>query len=296
VSTLTTNVEPDLLAYLARIQYIHNPLAGEDGEGEDGGGGRNCLEPSLQVLQALHKAHMLSVPFENLSIHYGEPIQLHEEWLYDKIVRRHRGGFCYELNGLFAQLLRQLGFVVMLLSAGVAQEGGGYSPEFDHLTLLVRQLEGSDWLADVGFGDSFLRPLRLQADVEQEGADGRLYRLHQEYFDDEDAVDTARETQQHSYYWILQQCGDAARWESQYRFTLRPHVLTDFNERCRYQQTDPQSHFTQKRLCSLALPQGRITLSDRRLITTMAGNRTEQVVGSEEEYQEVLAKRFGVVL
>jgi N-hydroxyarylamine O-acetyltransferase len=109
----TTTAEPDLLAYLDRIQYdIHTPL----GEG----GSFNSPAPSLQVLQDVHEAHMLAVPFENLSIHYGERIYLDEEWIYDKIVRRHRGGFCYELNGLFARLLRRLGFAVTLLSAEVA--------------------------------------------------------------------------------------------------------------------------------------------------------------------------------
>jgi N-hydroxyarylamine O-acetyltransferase len=286
-----TTAEPDLLAYLDRIQYdIHAP--------HSIGGSLNSPAPSLQVLREVHEAHMLAVPFENLSIHYGERIYLDEEWIYDKIVRRHRGGFCYELNGLFARLLRRLGFAVTLLSAEVAQEEGGHSPEFDHLTLLVHQLEGGDWLADVGFGDSFRRPLRLQADVEQEGADGRLYRLHQECpSGDRDSLkDTGHDPEEYSYYWIVQQLSDAEQWESQYRFTLRPHVLTDFTERCEYQQTDPESHFTQKRICSLALPEGRISLSDRRLITTIAGQRTERVVKSEKEYRDILAERFGVVL
>jgi N-hydroxyarylamine O-acetyltransferase len=287
----TTTAEPDLLAYLDRIHFeIHAPLR----EGSN----LNSLEPSLQVLQDVHEAHMLAVPFENLSIHYGERIRLDEEWIYDKIVRRHRGGFCYELNGLFAQLLRRLGFEVTLLSAEVAQEEAGYSPEFDHLTLLVHQLEGSDWLADVGFGDSFRRLLRLREDLEQEGADGRLYRLHQECSSaDRDFLeDTGSDPAEYSNYWIVQQLSGAEQWESQYRFTLRPHVLTDFTERCEYQQTDPESHFTQKCICSLALPEGRISLSDRRLITTIAGQRTERVVQSEKEYREILAERFGVVV
>jgi N-hydroxyarylamine O-acetyltransferase len=107
---------------------------------------------SLQTLLALHEAHMLSVPFENLSIHYGQPIILEEEALFEKIVRQHRGGFCYELNGLFAWLLRHLGFHVPLLSAGVARASGGFGPEFDHLTLLVHDLEGADWVAEVASG------------------------------------------------------------------------------------------------------------------------------------------------
>jgi len=243
-------------------------------------------EPSLPLLRALHDAHMLAVPFENLSIHYHQPITLGDEALYDKIVRRRRGGFCYELNCLFAWLLQRLGFTVTPLSARVAQPDGDFTPEFDHMTLHVHQfdgwdgLDGADWLADVGFGDSFRLPLRLQADVEQDGGDGHRYRLR---FDAAEAS------------WLMQQSG-ATGWESQYRFTLQPRIMADFAARCHFQQTSPTSHFTQKRICSLALPDGRITLSDLRLITTLHGIRDECELASEDEYREVLAQQFGVTV
>ena len=109
----------NIRAYLDRIDY-HSPL-----------------EPTAETLRALHMAHMLAVPFENLNIGRGWPIVLDQDALFEKIVVRRRGGFCYELNGLFAALLRALGFEVTLLSAGVARADGGFGPEFDHLTLLV---------------------------------------------------------------------------------------------------------------------------------------------------------------
>jgi N-hydroxyarylamine O-acetyltransferase len=268
----------DPRAYLERIAYTHAAAPATQA-------------PSLPLLAALHEAHLLAVPFENLSIHYGQPIILDEAALYDKIVRRRRGGFCYELNGLFAWLLRRLGYTVDLLSAEVA-ETDGFSAPFDHLTLRVRDLDGSDgadWLADVGFGDSFRRPLRMLPGLAQDGADGYDYRL--------------RELSP----WLMLERRDAAPpastlddldagWEPQYRFTLRPHALSDFVERCDYQQTSPQSHFTQRRICSLALPDGRISLSDLRLITTIQGQREERMLGSEQEYRATLAQRFGVVL
>lgn len=249
--------------------------------------------PSLTLLQALHKAHMLAVPFENLSIHYGQPIVLRNELLFDKIVRRRRGGFCYELNGMFAWLLGQLRYEVTLLSAEVAESGGTFSPAYDHLALLVHQVDGADWLADVGFGDSFRRPLRFQADVEQDGGDGHSYRLRQS-----ERADNAPTDGQQLPYWLVEQRGDdpASQWQPVYRFTLQPHALTDFADRCIYQQTSPDSHFTQKRLCTLALPDGRITLSDLRLITTLDGKRDERLLSSEDEYRAVLAERFGVVV
>ena len=132
----------DASAYLQRINYV-GPLA-----------------PSAETLRQLHLAHLLSVPFENLSIHRREPIVLDDAALFEKIVRLQRGGFCYELNGVFAALLRSLGFKVTMLSAEVANGKGEFGPPFDHMTLMVT-LEDR-WLADVGFGDSFREPLRSE--------------------------------------------------------------------------------------------------------------------------------------
>ncbi|HEX9438499.1 MAG TPA: arylamine N-acetyltransferase, partial [Roseiflexaceae bacterium] len=109
----------DIQTYFQRINY-HGPLA-----------------PTAETLRELHVAHLLAVPFENLNIGLGWPIVLDEAALFEKIVVRRRGGFCYELNGLFSALLRALSFDVTLLSAGVARADGGFGPEFDHLTLLV---------------------------------------------------------------------------------------------------------------------------------------------------------------
>ena len=273
---MTTTLEPR--AYLERIRSSSAiDLAGP--------------EPSLPLLRAMHQAHLLAVPFENLSIHYGQPIILEEAALYDKIVRRRRGGFCYELNGLFAWLLRQLGFKVTLLSARVAQSDGGFTPEFDHMALWVHDVEDADRLADVGFGDSFRQPLRMQPDVEQDGADGYRYLLR---FDVDDSSDTSETS------WLMQRRGEQQSgetdWEPQYRFTLQPHIMADFVDRCHFQQTSPESHFTQKCVCSLAVPDGRITLSDRHLITTLHGVRVEHDLASEDEYRDVLEEQFGITL
>ncbi len=99
----------------------------------------------------LQVAHLLAVPFENLSIHAQQPIVLEDTALFTKIVERRRGGFCYEANGLFAALLREMGFDVAMLSAGVARAEGGFGPDFDHMALMIT-LE-QRWLVDVGFGD-----------------------------------------------------------------------------------------------------------------------------------------------
>jgi N-hydroxyarylamine O-acetyltransferase len=256
----------DVSPYLKRIRY------------------QGSLQPTSETLQVLHEAHLLAIPFENLAIHLGQPIILQEEALYEKIVYQCRGGFCYELNGLFAWLLHHLGFAVSLLSAEVAHEDGSFSPAFDHLALCVHRLSGSEWLVDVGFGDSFRRPLRLVAGLEHREADGHIYRL----------IRSAQE-QCAPAHWIMQR-QNRGSWEAQYRFTLEPHVLSEFSARCQYHQTSPQSHFTQKRICSLATSQGRVTLSDWQLITTTQGERTEQTLSGQEQYTGALATHFGVVL
>src|SRR5712675_656448 len=134
-------------------------------------------------LRALHRAHQLTVPFENLSIHLAEPISLDERDLTGKIVHRHRGGFCYELNGAFALLLEALGAQVSRVAARVYGEAG-LGPPLDHLALIVRPADGSGpWLADVGFGSHSDYPLLLDARDDQADPAGR-FRLADAYAGD----------------------------------------------------------------------------------------------------------------
>ena len=244
-------------AYLERINYT------------------GSLAPTAETLRDLQVAHLLAVPFENLSIHAKEPIVLDDEALFTKIVERRRGGFCYEANGLFAALLRELGFDVAMLSAGVANAEGGFGADFDHMALMVTLDER--WLADVGFGDSFLEPLLLDERGEQVQGE-RAYRI---------LPDGA--------HLILSRRDKGEDWEAQYRFTLQPHEYADYAGMCRYHQTSPQSHFTKARVCSRATREGRITLSEMRLITTSKhGGRQERILTSEEEYADTLREHFGI--
>ncbi len=249
----------DVDAYLERIAY------------------RGPLAPTAETLRRLHVAHLLTVPFENLSIHAGERIVLEDGALFEKVVGRRRGGFCYELNGLFAALLRALGFEVEMLSAGVMGRSGRFGPDFDHMTLLVKLEER--WLADVGFGDSFVEPLRLDERGEQRQG-SRAYRI---------AEDGDRLT--------LFQKEAGGEWVAQYRFGLTPRAYADYAEMCHFQQTSPESHFTRGRVCTrLTSEGGRVTLSELRLIETDAGGRRERELSGGEEYAEALREHFGVVM
>lgn len=179
-------------------------------------------------------------------------------------------------NSAFAALLRALGFQVTLLSARVARADGGDSPEFDHLALRV-DVEQS-WLADVGFGDSFLEPLLLQPAIEQKQEPG-VFRI----------IDTRGSL-------ALERRQPDLSWKPEYRFTMTPRLLQDFTAMCHFHQTSPDSHFTQKRICSVAVPNGRITLADSKLITTKNGTRQERLVASGDERRAVLERYFGIVL
>lgn len=234
-------------------------------------------EPTAETLRALQRAHMMAVPFENLDIPMGYPITVSVERFYDKIVRRRRGGFCYELNGLFSWLLGQLGFDVTLLSARVFSAEGKLGPEFDHLTLLVRLEERL--IADVGFGDFALQPLPLDSEepVRQHGDSLRLSRSG-----DLRSFERRR--------------GAAPDWEPRYLFSLTPRRLEEYSEMCQYQQTSPESTFTKKTVCSLATPEGRITLTHDRLIMTADGERQEREIAGEAEYRALLREHFGVEL
>ena len=247
----------DTQAYLQRINY-QGPLA-----------------PTAPSLRELHVAHMLAVPFENLDIHLGCPVVLEDSALFNKIVARRRGGFCYELNGLFAALLCALGFDVVMLSAGVAKQEGGFGPDFDHMALLVT-LEHR-WLADVGFGDSFMEPLWLDEMGEQR-QDGWFYRIVRD-----------------EPYFILARQSDAGERQTLYRFTLQAYQYPDFAEMCRFQETSPQSYFTRGRICTRPTSEGRVTLSEMRLISTLKdGRREERWLANEEEYSATLREQFGI--
>ena len=221
----------DVDAYLRRIGY-------------DGPRG-----PSASSLRAVHRQHLFTVPFENLDVPLAIPIQLDLALLYDKIVVRRRGGFCYELNGLFCELLTALGFRVQMLSARVRRDDGGFGPDFDHMLLKVH-LE-QPWVVDVGFGDSFVDPIIFRAG----GADqvnGHRYSV----------MPTGDE-------WQLLR-DDEKGQVPLYSFRDVPRQLEDYAAMCRFHQTSGDSGFTKRWICSRATPEGRITLTNRRLILTSA--------------------------
>jgi N-hydroxyarylamine O-acetyltransferase len=226
------------------------------------------------TLRLLHRAHQLAVPFENLSIHLSEPVSLDERDLIDKIVRRRRGGFCYELNGAFALLLEALGARVTRVAARVYGDGG-LGPPFDHLALLVRPADGSGpWLADVGFGSHSDYPLLLDSRDEQADPAGRFQLADASDGD----IDVIRDG------------------KPQYRIESRERSLADFVPTCWWQQTSPLSHFTRSTICSMRTEDGRVSISARTLIHSRGATRTEQELAGDDVVLAAYRDYFGIAL
>ncbi|MED4729931.1 arylamine N-acetyltransferase [Aneurinibacillus migulanus] len=245
-------------AYLNRIQF---PLLAAD------------IRPTLSCLAELQKQHLLHVPFGNLDVLSSVPIVLSPERLYEKIILRHREGFCYELNGLFCWLLRELGFSAHLVAATVHAGDDEWSVDGSHATILVH-LE-QPYLVDVGFGDSARVPLPLTGE-EREDVSG-MYRIipHER----PGMYDLQKRTE--------------GEWIVKNRFSITPKELAEFHAVCEYTQTSPESHFTVRRIVTQAMTDGRVTLSGNEVTVTKKGEKTKFTL-EEAEIPTFLRNSFGI--
>lgn len=227
---------------------------------------------SLETLHQLQLQHMLHVPFENLDVMHHVPIPLDVKTYYKKIVLNQRGGFCYELNGLFNCLLQYLGFNSYFISGTINRPDGTWAKEGSHATQVV-ELD-QPYLADVGFGDSARVPLPLTGET-REDVSGvyRVVKIREKIFD------LQRENKN--------------EWNTLFRFDTTPRKLTDFEEACHFNQTSPKSHFTQKDIVSLATWDGRMTLSGNSLIITHHEKKRKTIIGASEK-PSVLEKYFNI--
>ncbi|MCC3776204.1 arylamine N-acetyltransferase [Streptomyces sp. UNOB3_S3] len=200
--------------------------------------------------------------------------------LVDKVVHRRRGGYCYEINGAFAELLTALGYEVTLLAARVMGPDGKFGIPFDHLALLVRTgtrpdgVQRQEWLVDVGFGRNSHHPLSFTERGDQLDPGG-VFRIAET---EEGDLDVSK---------------DGA---VQYRLERRPRALADFEVGNWWHRTSPLSPFGQSVLCSrLTEDGGRITISGRTLVTTDVGGRVERTL-AEGEVAAAYQEHFGLEL
>lgn len=249
----------DIEQYLKRINY------------------KGAIEKTHAGLAQLQRAHLQNVPFENLDIY--NHIKIDTGNLFEKIVVQRRGGFCYELNGLFYQLLKEIGFTAKMVSARVYNaETKQYSPEFDHMAIIVL-IRRSQYLVDVGFGEFASSPISMIEGEETVDPRG-VFKIG--VFDES--------------YKIVKKKNKEGNFMPEYIFSEKERQMEEFYARCEYHQTNPQSHFLQKRICSLPTNTGRITLTGNTLKITEGGLATEKELHNEEEVQEVLWNYFGIKL
>ena len=224
----------------------------------------------------MQEQQLLHVPFENLDIHYKTAIELDMSRIFEKVVNNNRGGFCYELNGLFYELLRLLGLNMKMVSARVySTDKKTISQEFDHLAIIAN-IDLVDYLVDVGFGEFSFWPLEVKVGAVQHDQRGD-FRI--EKYDD-------------MYYQVQKLVGGT--WATEYVFSMQSRELTEFKEMCLYHQTSPDSHFTQNKMCSLATENGRITVSSDRIKIKEGELTTEIPLSNESEFREALEKYFHI--
>lgn len=233
---------------------------------------RSDIRCDLETLRTLQLNHLLHVPFENLDIHWKVPIVLDTDRFYKKIVENRRGGYCYELNGLFNELLKALGYHTHLVSGRVFMGENGFSPDFDHMGIVVK-VGDEEYLADVGFGDFAATPLKLDPSSEQFDREGAFYvkLTEQGGFEIKKLVD--------------------GNWKPELLFGRSSHALTEFAQRNEFQQHSPDSHFTKRKICSILTADGRKTVSDGKFIVTKNGLREENSI---DDFAMVLEREFGI--
>jgi len=233
------------------------------------------LGPTLNILHKLQKSHLMSIPFENLDIHLGIPIELNISRIFEKIVLNNRGGFCYELNGLFYKLLTSIGFTTKRISARVYDKNNEYGQEYDHLAAVV-SLNGIDYLVDVGFGEFTFGPLRLELDKIQNDVTGDFVI---EKFDQD--------------YLRVSKIEDG-ELQPEYIFKNVHREFDEFEDMCNYHQTNPESHFTQKKLISIPTENGRITLTNDKLKIRANNSTEEKDLKDETEFEKELRNYFKI--
>jgi N-hydroxyarylamine O-acetyltransferase len=232
-------------------------------------------EVSIENLAELQHLHMQHIPFENLDVIRRVPIYLNLHRIYEKIVENNRGGYCYEVNGLFNWLLVELGYNSHLVAATVRKPSGEWAKADTHAAILV-QLD-QPYLVDVGFGAATPRlPIPLSGEERT----------------DINGVFSAKIQSSHTFDLVLKT--DSGE-RTLYRFSTDKKVLVDFHEGCVFNQVAKESSFTHTDIVTRATPTGRITLSDQQLTVTENGFKDKSNLTAEEKIY-FLQKSFRIRL
>ncbi|XP_015495579.1 arylamine N-acetyltransferase, pineal gland isozyme NAT-3-like [Parus major] len=274
----------DIKEYFARISYqgSHN-------------------KPDLATMSDIFQHHIQAVPFENLSIHCGESIELNLEATYKKIVRNKRGGWCMENNYLLSWVLKTLGYNVTLLGSKVyVPELDSYPDEIDHLLLQV-ELEGKSYIVDGGFGMAYQlwQPMELISGRDQPQTPG-VFRFQEE------SGTWYLEKVKRKQLVLNQSTSTSQNVENEacrriYLFTLQPRDIEEFRGCNAHLQTAPDSLFVTKSICSLQTADGIRALVGWKLTEIKYNYRdntdlVEIRTIADEEIEKTLKEKFNITL
>jgi N-hydroxyarylamine O-acetyltransferase len=252
------NFQFDIGTYLSRIGLTAQPSVDDDG------------------LRQLHESQFFAIPFENFDIQLGRGIELEPAALFQKLVVRARGGYCFELNGLMLLALRALGFQARPLLARVHLQS---PPSGRTHQLNLVDIEGRPWIIDVGFGAGGLRgPMPLEIGRTKEGP-GWAFRLER------------REP-----WGVLMQTREDDQWKDSYSFDMAHVTDADISVSNHYTSTSHASHFTQSRVASSPRPNGRVSLRNFTLTEIEHGVKKTWEISSGRAYLDALAEVFGIEL
>lgn len=233
--------------------------------------------PSLNYLKKIHKNHLLSIPFENLDIHFRKEIVLDVRKILAKILRSKRGGFCYELNLSFYHLLVHLGYDCYLISCKVwSEDSQEYGHEYDHMAILLK-IQNDILLCDVGFGDGFNYPKKISTSELQMDYN-RYFRLTKDVDD--------------VYY--LTRSSDGSSFKKLYCFELKKREPIEFIDRCSYHQTSPQSRFVGHKIMTKLTAIGRISLTDKEMKIEEKGEMLAVPILNEDAFYAKMEEHFGI--
>jgi N-hydroxyarylamine O-acetyltransferase len=244
----------ELSAYLRRIRF--------DGS----------VRPDLATLRAIHRAHQYAIPFENLDVLLHRPVDLDLEANYDKIVCQRRGGWCYEMNGVMGWALKEIGFEVMRMGAGVMRVRSGDAQLGNHLCLLV--CLDQPYLVDVGFGGSLAEPLPLGASDRED----RPYRLGLSELSDG--------------YWRFSEIAHGDGEAFSFDFRVAPADEALLARKCQFLQTDPASPFIQNLVVQRRTADTHLSLRGRVLAVIHATRVDKKLLNSKDELVATLRDNF----
>ena len=231
--------------------------------------------PTAELLLKIQPALAMTVPYENLDILHRVPLSLDYGDLYDKIVARHRGGYCFEINGFYGELLRSLGYGVTEYMARYLR-GEHEIPMRRHRVILAEDCEGGRWICDAGIGQSaFREPLEFREGAESKQY-GEVYRVTKEPF----------------FGWVISDLYHG-EWRKFYSFTEEEQLNIDYVMPSFWCEHAPESPFRDAPMLSVKTPEGRVTV-DGDVFRIFRGDEVEERVISEEERAGIYRKYFGL--